>query len=132
MEKINVYFRGGNMDNDLRKMEWDYVSIADAPKTFSIHPFKFKLHHVNAIDGGLIYDCINDYMQVCNDCNGRGHTECPECEGTGEIGCDECDAQGWTETPEHKKARLKKEKELALEEAKRIEMMKNQLSLDIK
>lgn len=45
---------------------------------------------------------------------------------------DECDAQGWTEMPEHKKARLKKEAELAAEEAKRIEMMKNQLSLDIK
>ena len=131
MEKINIYLRGGNIDPEYRKRKRDYISIHDAPKTITVYPFKFKLHNVNASDGGLIYDCINDYLEICYDCSGKGHTECPECEGTGEIECDECDAQGWTETPEHKKARLKREAAEAAEEAKRIEAMKNQLHLDM-
>lgn len=131
MAKINVYFRGGRIDDDQRKMKWDYVSISNAPKTFSIEHFNFKLHYVNAIDGGLIYDCINEYIQFCYDCNGKGHTECPECEGSGKIECDKCDAKGWSETPEHKKTRVKKEMELAAKEDKRVEMMKKQFSFDL-
>jgi len=124
---MNVYFRGGGIEEYKRKSDWAEKSIQDAPKTFDIYPFKFKLHPVKSLDGGLIYDCVNENIEYCEDCHGKGHHDCPECEGTGEIDCEECDGAGWAEKAEDKKSKEKKEQIKKAQE----EALKKQIPMEL-
>jgi len=125
---VKVYFRGGKIEDNQRVREMAEVSMVDAQREMFIRPYKFKLNAVRAMDGGLIYNCINDdvEMDYCDECSGHGKTTCPQCDGDGEIDCEECEGIGMTESDAGKKAKKKME-----EEAKaHAEFLKNQISLE--
>lgn len=115
---------------------WQDMTIEGAPKEHRIHPYIYKLYHVKSVDGGLIYDCINEYISVCSYCSGDGEVECMECEGTGKdcnicegfrkVDCELCGAIGWYETADSKKRREKE----AEEKSRKNEFLKDQYSLE--
>jgi len=110
----------------LEKWDDDWT-VDNAPKFKKIGAYKFKIHHVRAIDGGLIYDYVEDETEkyTCEHCSGMGKHSCEFCDGSGMIDCDFCQGEGSLRPPETERGRLNREEK----ERKKQEFMKNQLDL---
>jgi len=124
---MKAYFRGGKLQDWERELDngmWQ--TRADAPSITNVGIFKFKLLPVEALNGGLIYDCINENAEECYNCNGEGEHDCGYCDGTGRVDCDDCDAMGFIESDEELTKRKKREdreaKEKAEQEKRQIPM----------
>jgi hypothetical protein len=125
---MNVYYRGGKVLDYERKEVWDDDwTLETAPPFRKIGVYKFKLHHVRAVDGGFIYDCVEENLEeyICEHCSGQGRHICTECSGNGFIECDFCEGEGLLKPKETERERLNREEK----ERKRQEFMKNQLNL---
>lgn len=130
-KKLRIYYRGGDISHYERMQ---IITVDDEEdeklqltKMRKIEGYKFKLLPSIAIDGGRIYECINEDMHICDECEGRGHNECRECEGTGEIECDFCEGQGSMDVKADKEELKKKELLKQQEE----EFKKRQLPLEL-
>lgn len=126
MNDIKVYYVGGEISNDARKDVFHSHEDIYLPPVKKIEGYIFKLSPVITIDGGRLYQCTNDNMHICGDCQGKGYNQCNECEGTGEIECDECEGQGSLD-PKSDREELKR-KELLRQQQE--EFLKNQLPLE--
>lgn len=125
---MNIYYRGGKIHDYERKEKWDDDwTIETAPKFRKIGAYKFKLHHVRAVDNGLIYDYVEDGTEkyICEHCAGHGRHTCEFCDGSGSIECDFCEGEGSLKPKETEKERINREEK----EKKKKEFMENQLNL---
>ena len=125
---MNVYYRGGKIQDYERVEKWDEDwTIDSAPKIRKIGAYKFKLHYVMSLDNGLIYNCINDDIEICTECDGHGKSTCEQCDGTGEINCDYCEGEGTLQKMETKQEKENKEKA----RQKMLDLVRNQLPLEL-
>ena len=125
---MNVYYIGGKIKDYERLEKWDEDwTIDTAPKFRKIGAYKFKLHHVMSMDSGFIFNCINEDIEICDECDGHGKYSCPECDGTGEVGCIACDGEGTLSKEESKQEKENREKA----EKRKAEFFRNQLPLEL-
>lgn len=126
---MNVHFRGGKVRDDERLEKWtDDWTYHTAPKFRQIGPYKFKLNPVGSLDGGLIFDCLNESIEPCEECHGHGRLTCEACDGTGLIDCEFCEGEGTVEPPETKREITNRK----LQEERKLLTERDQMKLDLK
>lgn len=124
---MKIYYRGGRIDDHLRVKDDDTIMSRQlAPKQVQIGKFFFSLSPGLSLDGGLIFDCINEHTTHCENCEGHGEYECGYCNGTGMIECSECDATGSVQDDEKIEDKERLEKEAA---ATKAEIERKQISM---